>query len=343
MSSQKLIVLLGATGNQGGSVADAFLSEPDWKVRAITRNTKSSKAQALSSNGAQVVQADLDSPSTLTHVFEEATAIFAVSDFWGLYGDPANKSRAKPGQPLNEWAAEHEEQQLRNVIDAASKVPSLERFVLSSLSNAEKWSKGKYTRVYHFDGKARAAKYIPKAHPDLWAKTSIFQAGLFLSNFVLLPLNQPVKVLPTYSVYKRHNANGVAQFITPLNPDTKFPFIAAEEDSGPIVKALITKEPAGNNLIGYREWLTHKEIAQSFTKATGIEALIVKSDGTFPPGFSEEFVDEMRDCFGYFDEFGFEGRDDPTLVHPRDLKSAPKLGTAEDYFKKQDWSQVFGS
>jgi hypothetical protein len=199
MSSSKLIVILGATGNQGGSVAEAFLSEPGWKVRAVTRNTTSSKAKALSSKGAEVVQANLDEPSTLTSAFEGANAIFAVSDFWGLYSDPANKSKAKPGQPLNEWAAEYEEQQLRNVIDAASKVPTLERFILSSLSNAERWSKGKYTRVYHFDGKARAAEYIPEAHPDLWAKTSIFQAGLFLSNFIQLPLNQPVKVSPTCS------------------------------------------------------------------------------------------------------------------------------------------------
>ncbi|KAH7003211.1 hypothetical protein EDB82DRAFT_564295 [Fusarium venenatum] len=316
MSTSKVIVILGATGNQGGSVAEAFLSEPDWRVRAITRNAKSSKAQALSSKGTQVVQADLDEPSTLVAAFEGANAIFAVSDFWGLYSDLANKSRAKPGQPLNQWAAEHEEQQLKNVIDAASK----------------KWSKGKYTRVYHFDGKARAAEYIPKAQPDLWAKTSVFQAGLFLSNFVQLPLNQPIK-----------NTEGVAQFISPLDPDTKFPFIAAEEDSGPIVKALIIQEPAGHNLIGYREWLTSKEIAESFTKATGIESAAVKSDGTFPPGFSEEFVGEMKDCFGYFNEFGYEGRDDPTIVHPRDLKSAPKLGTAEDYFMKQDWSKVFNS
>jgi hypothetical protein len=150
----------------------------------------------------------------------------------------------------------------------------------------------------------------------------------------------------------------VAQFISPLHPDTKFPYIAAEEDSGPIVKALIIQEPAGHNLIGYREWLTLKEIAESFTKATGIKAVAVKSDGTFPPEFSEELVDEMRDCFGYFNEFGYEGRDDQTLVHPRDvsccgdlencllthaqLTSAPKLDTAEDYFRKQDWSKIFG-
>ncbi|KAL6922152.1 hypothetical protein ACHAP8_003621 [Fusarium lateritium] len=332
MSTSKFIIILGATGNQGGSVAESFLSEPDWKVRAITRNTKSSKAQALSSKGAQVVQADIDEPSTLVAAFEGANAIFAVSDFWGLYGDPANKSRAKSGQPLNEWAAEHEEQQLKNVINAASQVPTLERFILSSLSNAEKWSKGKYTRVYHFDGKARAAKYIPKTHPDLWAKTSIFQAGLFLSNFIQLPLNQPIR-----------NSDGVAQFISPLDPDTKFPFIAAEEDSGPIVKALIAQEPTGHNLISYREWLTLKEISESFTKATGIEAVAVESDGTFPPGFSEEFVGDMKDCFNYFNEFGYEGRDDPTIVHPRDLKSAPILDTAEYYFKKQDCSKVFSS
>ena len=164
MSSSKLIVILGATGNQGGSVAESFLSEPDWKVRAITRNSASSKAQTLTSKGAEIIQADLDDPSTLASAFDGAHAIFAVSDFWGLLNE-INRSRAKPGQPLNEWAAEHEEQQLKHVIDAASKIPTLERFILSSLSHSEKWSRGKYTRVYHFDGKARAAEYIPRAHP----------------------------------------------------------------------------------------------------------------------------------------------------------------------------------
>ncbi|KAJ4028038.1 hypothetical protein NW752_000293 [Fusarium irregulare] len=329
-SPPKLIVILGATGNQGGSVAESFLSEPNWKVRALTRSSSSSKAQALSSKGAEVVQADLDDPSTLTSVFDGAHAIFAVSDFWGLFNE-VNRSRAKPGQPLNEWAAEHEEQQLKHVVDAASQVPTLERFILSSLSHAEKWSKGKYTRVYHFDGKARAVEYIPRAYPDLWVKTSIFQAGLFLNNFLQLPLNQPVK-----------NADGIVQFITALNPDTKFPFITAEEDSGPFVKALITQEPAGRNLIAYRGWLSHNEIAAAFTKATGIEATTAKFDGNFPPDVSDELIGEMADCFGYFDEFGYEGRDDPTVVHPGDLRSAPKLDTVESYFEKQDWSQVLG-
>jgi NAD(P)-dependent dehydrogenase (short-subunit alcohol dehydrogenase family) len=193
MSSSKLIVILGATGNQGGSVASVFLEEPGWKVRALTRDVSSIKSKALAARGAEVVQADLDIPATLSAAFEGANAIFAVSDFWGLYGNPANKDRAKPGQPLNVWAGEHETQQLKNVIDAAANVPSLERFVISSLSNATKWSKGKYTHVYHFDSKAKAAEYGSETYPELWAKTSVYQPGLFVSNYTLNGLSQPIK------------------------------------------------------------------------------------------------------------------------------------------------------
>lgn len=194
MTTQKLIVILGATGNQGGSVADVFLQEPQWRVRAVTRNVSSTKAMALATCGAEVVQADLDSLDTLSAAFENAHAIFAVSDFWGLYGDPANQDKPAKDQPLNVWAANHETEQLRRVIDAAARIPTLERFILSSLSNATRWSHGKYSHVYHFDSKAKAAEYGKESYPELWQKTSIFQAGFFLSNFVSNPFFQPQMV-----------------------------------------------------------------------------------------------------------------------------------------------------
>ncbi|KAL3451768.1 hypothetical protein BJX65DRAFT_303499 [Aspergillus insuetus] len=282
MPSPKLIVIIGATGNQGGSVANVFLREPGWKVRALTRNTLSTKAQALAARGAEIVQADINTPATLSTAFEGANAIFAVSDYWGLFSDPANKDKAQPGQPLNVWVAEHETQQLKNIIDAAAQVPTLERFILSSLSNATKWSK--------------------------------------------------------------RNSNGVVQFIGHMEQDVKIPFIAAEEDSGPLVKALILQEPAGRNLIGYREWLTTRELATAFIRATGLDAeVITMPKGHFPPSISEEFKAQLQDNMGYWNEFGYEGRDDPTIVHPRHLGSPPSLDTVEDYLKKQDWTKVFGS
>jgi hypothetical protein len=329
MPSSKLIVIIGATGNQGGSVANVFLSEPGWKVRALTRNNLSTKAQALAARGAEIVQADINTPATLSTAFEGANAIFAVSDYWGSFNDPANKDNAQPGQTLNVWVAEHETQQLKNIIDAAAQVPTLERFVLSSLSDATKWSRGVYTHVYHFDSKAKAAEYGRETYPDLWAKTSIFQAGLFLSNYISKNgMSPPIKASNSKKTLYRWRINsnisqssdGVVQFIGHMEQDVKIPFLAAEEDSGPLVKALILQECAGKNLIGYREWLTTGELASAFTRATGLDAEVVTlPKGHFPPSISEDFKAQLQDNMGYWNEFGYEGRDDPTVVHPRDV------------------------
>jgi nucleoside-diphosphate-sugar epimerase len=187
MSDQKLIVVLGATGNQGSSVVNAFLKDAAWRVRGLTRNPSSAKAKALSARGVEVVQADMDDISSLSVAFRNSDAIFVVSDFWGLYSALAQQKKDNSEKPLNLLAGEAELVQLKNAIDAASRVPGLERFILSTLSNVTNWSGGKYTHVFHFDYKARASAYVEEVHPELWAKTSLFQAGLFLNTYVESP------------------------------------------------------------------------------------------------------------------------------------------------------------
>ncbi|KAI9041080.1 putative hscarg dehydrogenase [Aspergillus affinis] len=88
--SSKLIVVLGATGNQGGSVIKSFIKDPAWRIRALTRNTSSASAQALRESGVEVVQANLDDPSSLEAAFQDANAIFAVTDFWNSFANPEN-------------------------------------------------------------------------------------------------------------------------------------------------------------------------------------------------------------------------------------------------------------
>ena len=62
MSSQKLILVIGATGAQGLAVIDALLkpgpngSPSPYFVRALTRNPQSSRAQELATKGVDVVQ-----------------------------------------------------------------------------------------------------------------------------------------------------------------------------------------------------------------------------------------------------------------------------------------------
>jgi uncharacterized protein YbjT (DUF2867 family) len=59
MASKRIITVFGATGAQGGAVADIFLRDPKltphWTVRAVTRNTASEAAKKLASQGAEVV------------------------------------------------------------------------------------------------------------------------------------------------------------------------------------------------------------------------------------------------------------------------------------------------
>jgi hypothetical protein len=205
MADRKTIVVLGATGNQGGSVVNTFLQDGQWDIRGVTRTTNSEKAKELANRGVNVVAADLNDRKSLDAAFAGAQAIFIVSDFWGIYGDPANASKPAEGEPLNLWAARTEKQQLINAIDAASKVTSLERLILSSLPNCSKWSNGRYTHVYHFDSKAQAAEYAESSHPDLWAKTSIFQPGWFLSNYVGNPMVQPRRVSNATSIVSLYN------------------------------------------------------------------------------------------------------------------------------------------
>ncbi|XP_077987091.1 nmrA-like family domain-containing protein 1 [Glandiceps talaboti] len=75
----KVIAVFGATGAQGGSVARALLRDPQYKVRAITRNPNSPAAQALASQGAEVIQADYGNKESLANALQGAYGCFVVT------------------------------------------------------------------------------------------------------------------------------------------------------------------------------------------------------------------------------------------------------------------------
>lgn len=76
----KLIVVAGATGNQGGAVVDALLERPGWRVRALTRDPGSAAAQALAARGVDVVKADLADARQLRPVLAGAYGVFSVQN-----------------------------------------------------------------------------------------------------------------------------------------------------------------------------------------------------------------------------------------------------------------------
>ncbi|KAL6917484.1 hypothetical protein ACHAPO_000692 [Fusarium lateritium] len=331
MNKSKLIVVIGATGGQGGSVVEAFLQDPTWLVRGITRNPSGPRAKTLQSRGIDIVRADLDDPVSLAHAFQDASVIFAISDFWGIYSESDNPDKPEPGSLFNEWVKQRETQQLKNIIDEAAKLTSLERFVISSLPNVTKLTGGKYTNVCHFDSKANAVEYGEQQQPDLWSKTSVFLPGYFLSNFLDHPMAQPTK-----------GDNGRVQFSTNLDLDNKLPFIAHDQDSGPFVKSLVQNCP-NKSVIGYRAWLTLRQFVDIFSNVTGYETEILKFPlGQFTWDCEPELRDELRETFAFVNEVGLHGGDDAGYSHPYALETSPDVQSIEAWITEQNWEKVLG-
>ncbi|KAH8593146.1 hypothetical protein B0O99DRAFT_653520 [Bisporella sp. PMI_857] len=104
--SKKIVLVLGATGTQGGSVANVLLKDTErYTTRCLTRNLDSDKAKALIAKGAEMVEADLTKPETLPAAFKGVWGVFAVTDFYDttVLEDPM--SEEKQGQNIVEASA----------------------------------------------------------------------------------------------------------------------------------------------------------------------------------------------------------------------------------------------
>lgn len=73
------IVVCGATGRQGGAVVRHLIAE-GWKVRGLTRDPTSAKAEPLARSGAEVVKADMADRPSLDRAFAGAYGVYNVQN-----------------------------------------------------------------------------------------------------------------------------------------------------------------------------------------------------------------------------------------------------------------------
>ncbi|ADD43543.1 NmrA/HSCARG family protein [Stackebrandtia nassauensis] len=76
-TKDKIVAVIGATGQQGGAVAKRLLAE-GWRVRAISRDPAKPAARALAAAGAEVVAADMDDRASLDAAFAGAWGVYSV-------------------------------------------------------------------------------------------------------------------------------------------------------------------------------------------------------------------------------------------------------------------------
>lgn len=195
----KLIVVVGATGNQGGSVARRFAQDPAYKVRGLCRNPSSDAAKKLAAEGVEVVAADLDDVDTLKKAFECANLIFSVTNYWEPFFRPDCRQEAQElGVSCRRYAYDVEYRQGRNIADAAATVADSlvdNGLLVSSLSHAGKCTNGKQKELYHFDAKAEVFPfYVQDKHPELAKKMSCIHTGYFMTSYLFATAAYFVKV-----------------------------------------------------------------------------------------------------------------------------------------------------
>ncbi len=151
-----LILVSGATGNQGGAVARRLL-ERGFRVRALSRDTQKPEAQALAEAGAEVVRGDLNDRSSVDQALEGAYGVFSVQNFY-------------------EGGYEVEVRQGKTLADAA-KAAGVRHVVYSSVGSAHR-----ETGIPHFDSKGEIEEY--KRQTDL--PYTILRPVFFMQNWEMM-------------------------------------------------------------------------------------------------------------------------------------------------------------
>ncbi|KAI1328906.1 NmrA-like family protein [Xylariaceae sp. FL0255] len=313
MSAKKIITIFGATGNQGGSIVQKFLSDPElkdtWAVRGVTRDVSKDSSKKLAAQGAEVVAADLNDKATLVKAMQGSDTVYAVTNYW-----------EKMDMKL-------EEQQGRNLADAA-KEAGVKHFIWSSLLNVTKLSNGKLSRVYHFDSKANVEEYTR----SLGIPATFLMLGYYMPNI-------------SGGNMSKQGDNWVLGL--PIKADAAFP-LADPVDTGKYIKAIVQNKDAllGKRFTASTEYLSPDGIVQAFKNVypeagkTATFAQLSKEQfyGIFEGKMPKHGIDEMYENMLLLQEPGYYGG----LPLEDSLKYVTdKLTTFEDHARNAKvWAEL---
>lgn len=152
--NERLILVSGATGQQGGAVARHLLDE-GFQVRALTRSPDSEAAQALTEAGAKLAKGNFDDRASLGRALDGAYGAFSVQNFMTAGGPDSEVRQGKA------------------FADAAGDA-GVEHFVYSSVGAADQ-----DTGIPHFDSKWQIEEHIRA----LGLPTTILRPVFFMENW----------------------------------------------------------------------------------------------------------------------------------------------------------------
>ena len=137
---EKIVLVTGATGKQGGAVAKHLLQSSHFSVRALVRDPNKPAVRALHEEGAEIVSGDLDDRASVERALDGVYGVYSVQ----VYRDGKN----------GESGLEKEIRQGKMLADIALSA-DVQHFVYSSVGSAHQ-----HTAIPHFESKWQIEEYI---------------------------------------------------------------------------------------------------------------------------------------------------------------------------------------
>ena len=222
MSKKLSVLVMGATGNQGGSVVQHLLSR-GHHIRGLTRNPDSDSAKRLSEQGVEVMKGDFSDPDSLLKAASGVDTMYAMST-------PFEKG------------TDAEVEQGVAIADVAKKA-EVGHFIFGSVANADK-----NTGVPHFDSKYEIEKHIVSLGIPYTISAPVFFMDNYLSPWILPSIKEGKLSLgmPNNIPLKQVSVKNIGAFVASLIERREEVFgkridIAGDELTGEETAATLSK------------------------------------------------------------------------------------------------------
>lgn len=228
MTNKLSVLVIGATGNQGGSVVKALLPK-GHRIRTLTRNTNSPKAKQLSNEGVEVLKGDFNDSDSLVKAATGMDTVYAMTTPFEAGMDAETKQGI--------------------AISNAAKKAKAGHLIFGSVANADK-----KTGIAHFDSKHEVEKHIKTLDIPHTISAPVFFMDNHLSPWTLPDLKQgKLKMgMPANRPLQQVSVRNIGEFVAALVEQREKVFgqridFAGDELTG-TQTAKILSEASGHNI-----------------------------------------------------------------------------------------------
>jgi nucleoside-diphosphate-sugar epimerase len=249
---KSVIVIIGITGQQGGSVANYLLKTNKFNIKGITRNINSEKSIYFKNKGIEMIECDLSNYEKLKKIFEGTDYVYSVTN-------TEDKDISSDLEKEVEYGT--------NIVNAACST-SIKFLIWSSLPFVNNKD------IYSYNNKNKIEQYIRKKN----IKAVYLYMGFYMSNFT--------------TIFKPILKNEVVSFSLPIiDVNTKLTLIDIETDLGKVVfNVLENKDEYDQKIVHVAcEELTINEIIDQFEKITKRKTLFEKINIELPEEYKLMF------------------------------------------------------